>query len=151
VGMGGNGGYLLQETATYTEQGQCESSQMWTGDPLEMAPTPLIASAPAFRNCVGVGRVNEGRRRLRSGEEDGVRVNDEGGGRMGTGLGEIGFVFWKRDPSCCIPGGTRGGIEGDASGVSMPFLHCVFLTRDAESSLLATELARLSRDEDAPR
>jgi hypothetical protein len=151
VAMGGNGGYPLQETTTYTEQERCESSQRWTGDPPEMVPTPLSASAPAFRNCVGVGRVNEDRRRLRSGEEDGVRVNDDGGGRVDTGIDDIGFVFWKRDPSCCILGGTRGGIEGDASGVSMPFSHRVFLTRDAESSLLATELGRLSRDEDAPR
>jgi len=39
-----------------------------------MAPTPLIASAPTLRNCVGVGKLNDGRRFLRSGEADGVRV-----------------------------------------------------------------------------
>jgi len=133
-----------------------DSSQRWTGDPLEMELTPLSASAPTFRNCVGVGRVNEGRRRLRSGEEDGVRVKDDGGGGLcvGTDIDDIGFVFRKkRDPSCCILlliGGTRGGIEGDVSGVTMPFSRRVFLTRDADSSLLATELGRLSRDEDAP-
>jgi len=89
VMCGSGDGYRLQEMTTCTERRQSGSSQTWIEDALVMAPTPLSASAPAFRNCVGVGRVNEGRRRFRSGEEDGVRVNG-GGGACGI---DTGFAF----------------------------------------------------------
>jgi len=95
---------------------------------------------------VGVGRLNEGRRRLRSGEEDGVRINGDVGD-AGIGIG----VLRKRRPSCCKLGGAYVVMEGDESGVSMPLSYRSFPTRDSASSQLGTELGRLSREEDASR
>lgn len=89
---------------------------------LPIAPTPLIASAPAFKNCDGVGRENDGR--LRSGEDDGVRVEcDEGDEGIGIGIGGIGITFWMRRSGRFKPAGTYVGIEGDESGVNKPLLY----------------------------
>src|SRR5882762_7925263 len=100
-----------------------------------MAPTPLITSAPALKNCVGVGRPSDARRRLRSGEEVRSLVKEVGDAGISTG---IWVAFSSRYSCSCKPTGTSSGIEGDESGVNRPLPQRGFLTRDSESSPLDT-------------
>lgn len=67
----------------------------------------------------------------------------------------IGIAFGAVACSCSKPVGTNAGIEGDESGVNRP-PYRLFPTRESESSQLDMEalaelMARLSRDEVAPR